>query len=213
MATIKNLQEELGSLSQPSKMPCYGFSIPAKNCKVGGKLSLIKDSVCFFCYAKKGRYIFENVQNALSFRFEQMFKLGFDSWADKMIELICKKEKSGFFRWHDSGDLQSVEHLKAIAKIANALPSIKFWLPTREYKVVQEFSKENEMPENLTIRLSAFFVGKPAPINLAKQNKCFTSTVDYKDSFQCNASKQGNQCLNCRACWDKSVENVNYPIH
>ena len=54
--------------------------------------------------------------------------------------------------------LQSIKHLQAINTIARALPDIKFWLPTREYKIVKSFIDEGfEIVDNLTIRLSAYF--------------------------------------------------------
>jgi len=41
-----------------------------------------------------------------------------------------------------------------------------------------------------------------------------TSTVSTKKiDVTCPAPKQGNQCKDCRACWDKSVVNVCYGEH
>jgi len=129
---IKELESAVGTLSAPSKMPCYSFSIPAKRCITGMKLRNVKGSICSSCYALKGRYVFDNVQNALENRFQ---KLNHSNWVQLMAQLIAKKEKSGFFRWHDSGDLQSVVHLHKICEVAKMLPNIKFWLPTREFSI------------------------------------------------------------------------------
>ena len=129
-----------------------------------------------------------------------------------MTAAISGSEGSGFFRWFDSGDIQSLAHLKQIAQIAKNLPSIQFWLPTKEYGIVTEYLQENELPENLTIRLSGFMVDGPAPVGLANSLGLVTSTVVSKD-FTCPASSQGNKCLSCRACWDKTVQNVAYKYH
>jgi len=211
---IKELENKLGTLSVPSKMPSYSFSIPAQKCITGSKLRLKKNSTCSSCYALKGRYVFPNVREALFNRLDKMNSLGFDKWTELMTELISRKEKSGFFRWHDSGDLQSIDHLKAIVTIANNLPKIKFWLPSREVKIIKDYINEgNIIPDNLNIRISAFFIGSALNPKELKRLGCTGSTVGFKGSFNCPSSKQGNKCLDCRACWNKSVNNVNYHLH
>lgn len=207
---IENTWKEVGGLSNPSKMPCYSYSIPAWKCNTGMKLRNVVGSICNKCYALKGRYLYSNVKNALTKRFES---LSAPDWETKMTFLIQNLESSGFFRWHDSGDLQSLEHLEKIANIAKNLPSVKFWLPTREYSIVSEYiSKHKSFPENLTVRLSALMIeGKP-PISIANRLGLTTSGVS-KVSFTCPSSTQGGKCLTCRACWNKEVENVNYKQH
>ena len=75
MATIKALQMQVGSLSNPSKMPGFGYSTPAKDCQTGSKLAEIVNSICSICYAKKGRYVFPNVQNAMQYRLDSLNKI------------------------------------------------------------------------------------------------------------------------------------------
>jgi len=206
--TTKQLHDRVGGLSSPSKMPCHGYSIPASACNVGGRLRSIKGSTCSSCYACKGRYMFANVQNALQRRLDAF--TNDPHWEDYMVELIRRKEKSGFFRWHDSGDLQSMAHLLAIIEIADRLPDIRFWLPTREVGLMRQFVREygaHAIPDNLTIRVSAAMVGGDA----VAIDGCHQSRVDKVGS--CPAPKQNNQCGSCRACWDKSVETVTYSLH
>lgn len=207
--TLKQLQDKVGSLSTPSKMPGYGYSTSADDCITGSKLANVKGSICSICYARKGRYVFPNVQNAMKKRLESLERL---DWIDTMVQLISRKEKSGFFRWHDSGDLQGVWHLEKIAEVARRLPSIKFWLPTREYKIVSDWIKFCTKPRNLTIRLSAFMIDGPAPVTVAKRLGLTTSGAK-KTGFSCPSSQQGNQCGDCRACWDEAVTNVDYKPH
>ena len=207
---VKDIESSIGTLSAPSKMPCYSFSISAKLCITGQKLRNVKNSICSKCYALKGRYVFPNVQDALAKRFVGMSD---PQWIDKIVFMIGKREKSGFFRWHDSGDLQSVAHLTAIVEIAKRLPNIQFWLPTREFSIVSEFMATNPVPDNLTIRLSALmFDGKP-PVGIAKRLGLVTSGASSGNDFSCPSSKQSGKCMDCRACWDKSVSNVNYKQH
>ena len=54
---IKDIESTVGTLSAPSKMPCFSFSIPAKLCITGQKLRDVKNSICSKCYALKGRYV------------------------------------------------------------------------------------------------------------------------------------------------------------
>lgn len=201
-----------GTLSSPSKMPCSSYSIPAARCITGSKLRNVDGSTCSNCYACKGQYRFSNVQDALETRFSS---LRHTEWIPSMVAMITAANKNGFFRWHDSGDLQGVWHLRNIVLVCMATPEIKHWLPTREYKIVADYLKEyGSLPANLTVRLSAHMVdGKPAEYGLP------TSTVHSKQrvkgirSHVCPAPKQGNKCMDCRACWDSSVKNVSYHIH
>ena len=201
----------VGGLSAPSKMPCRSYSIPAKYCKTGAKLVSVKNSVCSKCYALKGFYNMPNVKAVLEKRYQSIDK---PEWVEAMTIAIRTYEKSGFFRWHDSGDIQSVFHLTKIVQIANNLPDIQFWLPTREYSFVSEFVKlYGNFPSNLTVRLSSLMINGNAPSGIAKVLGLTTSGVSKDNSFSCPASNQGNKCLSCRACWDKSVKNVSYKLH
>lgn len=198
------------TLSNPSKMPCYGYSIPANKCITGGKLKKIVGSICAICYAGKGRYSFENVQKALRKRFDGLTN---PLWVDAIVSLISnKRKKQTHFRWHDSGDIQGVWHLEKIVEVAKALPDVKFWLPTREYTFVREYLTKKSFPDNLCVRLSAFMVDGEPPTALAKRLGLTTSGVS-KEGFTCPAYKQNNFCLDCRACWDKDVDNINYKVH
>jgi len=207
--TIKQAVSKVGSLSNPSKMPCHGYSIPAENCGIGSKLRKVKNSICSICYALKGRYIFQNVQDAMKKRLASLTDL---LWIDYMVFMIGKREKSGFFRWHDSGDIQGVWHLEKIAEIARRLPTIQFWLPTREYAMVGEWLATSKKPDNLKIRLSAYMIDGEPPSKIASKLGVLTSGVS-KEGFTCPASEQGNACLDCRACWDSSIPNINYKKH
>jgi hypothetical protein len=204
--TKKQAMSIVGGLSEPSKMPCYGLSLPAKSCKVGKRMKDVKGSVCSICYALKGRYSFNMVQNALDRRLK---KLWHPRWVDAMVHLT-KDQK--YFRWHDSGDLQSVSHLKRIAKVAENTPNCKHWLPTREYWMVKEFLKTNKKPKNLIIRFSAMMIDGPAPVEMAKRAKVLVSGVS-KDAFNCPAVNQNHECKDCRACWDSKVFNITYNQH
>src|ERR1039458_5330743 len=201
--TYKDAQQVMVSLSAPSKMPCSSWSIPAQLCKVGSKLNLVVGSVCHDCYALKGMYNFPNVKNALSARLDAFEN---PQWVNAMTTAIRIKTKVvKYFRWFDSGDIQSVAMLEAIAQIARNLPDVTFWLPTKEYGFIATYMQGNVKPSNLTIRVSGYMVDRKPP-------KFFglpTSTVDKNMPHfgtHCPAPEQGRRCLDCRNCWNPSVE-------
>ena len=198
----KELKEITGGLSKPSKMPGFSYNLPATKCITGSKLVKIQGSVCSGCYALKGRYRFSNVKNAMQRRLDSINN---PLWPQAMAAQILS-HKPKFFRWHDSGDLQSLEHLKKIFQVCNLTPGIEHWLPTREATIINCITPD-QVPKNLIIRLSAHKVdGKAATF------WPWTSTVVTSEKT-CPAAEQGNKCLDCRACWNRDIKNVAYGKH
>ena len=200
-------------LSNTSKMPSFSFNLSALDCKTGSKLVNVKGSVCDGCYALKGNYHRYKLPVKMQ---PKTAKISNARWVEAMTYLINnqgnKKDKA-YFRWHDSGDIQSLEHLRKIVLVCEQTPDVQHWIPTREYKIVKMYLDiHGKFPANLTVRLSAHMVDEKAPdiANLP------TSTVN-KDKptigAQCESYKQENQCLDCRLCWDKSNANISYKYH
>ena len=124
----EKLKEITGSLSKPSKMPGHAYGLPAKECKTGGKLQKVKGSTCEHCYALKGCYVFKVVQAA---QYKRLEAIKHPQWVQAMAQQINSK-KTKFFRWHDSGDVQDVEHLLKIFEVCRLSPDVQHWMPTRE---------------------------------------------------------------------------------
>ena len=191
------------------KMPGYTYGLSAKRCRTGAKLVKIPGSTCNGCYAMKANYFYPSVKLGHSRRLRSINNR---TWVPAMIMLINHYEKD-FFRWHDSGDIQSVQHLKKICAVAAGTPNIKHWLPTRETRILKEFKEAGGViPSNLVIRLSATMVnGAPG------KSHEHSSTVHTKDAAPigaaCNASKQGGRCLACRSCWNSDIRNISYEKH
>ena len=205
--TIAQALDIVKGLSEPSKLPCYSYNIPAAECRQGGRLRKVKNSVCSDCYAMKGLYrkYKKTVDPAQRRRFRAITD---PRWVEAMSFLVNRR-KLRFFRWFDSGDLQSVAHLAKIVDVANNCPGCKFWLPTREYNTVSAYCHDfPQLPSNLILRLSAHIIDGPAPQALAHRLGVKTSTV-VTNGASCPAKQQNNQCLDCRQCWDE-VENVSY---
>lgn len=215
-----DLDSYTGGLSRPSKMPCASYGLPARACGVGSKLYPIKGSICSDCYALKGFYTFGNVQET-QYRRLSLVTRSMNSWAAAMV-LSIRAEGNDVFRWHDSGDLQSISHLRAIVWIAEMLPEVRFWLPTKEtgilagYLAIQtsEMGDTPPIPANLLVRVSTPLMDQD-PANLHKRFAHTSGVHDVRPAFgvQCMAPSQGGHCLDCRACWSSSVFHVSYHRH
>ena len=144
----KEANKITGGLSKPGKMPEGSYNIPASACETGQILAKVEGTPCSGCYALKNRYAMPIQKAAMQRR---LASLSHPRWVEATTTLVKKKKH---FRWHDSGDIQSVKHL-----------------------------------------INIFEVCKNTP----------TTTCPAKD--------QGNKCMDCRACWDRSVSNVTYPKH
>lgn len=217
-ATIAELTEYIGGLSNPSKMPGYAYGLPAEDCKVGTRLREVAGSTCSGCYAfERGAYAWRTVKAAYKRRLKAIRK---PQWAETIAELINRRAaRQPHFRWHDSGDLQDAEHFAAICKVAELTPSVAHWLPTREYRIVAEHVENGgTIPANLNVRLSAHMVGGHVPSFPRLRDLVTMSTVSvsegtFENAFECPARFQNNECGDCRACWDPAVKHVDYHLH
>jgi len=209
----KQAHEIHGGLTQTTKMPCKSYSLPTIACVTGFRMRAIAGSICADCYAEKGNY--RKYQNNIEpVQHARLVSLTDELWVDAMVVSIGT---DAYFRWHDSGDIQDIEHLEKIAAVARALPNCQFWLPTREYGIVSAFTAQFDIPKNLIIRLSAMFTDKPVvvPASLKGINGIAVSNVHSKTAIgtACNAPAQNGECRTCRACWSRKVAVVSYSIH
>jgi len=221
--TVKFAHEIIGTLSKPSKMPGLGYGLPASACHVGSKLRAVCGSTCEGCYAMKGNYIYGNVQASQHKRLDSL-KVDRFEWIDCMVALIDKQLKPDikgkrirgkayrkFFRWHDSGDLQSVDHLERIVAVCEQTPDVAHWLPTREKAIVLEWVRDGGIvPRNLTIRASAAMIDGKAPSWWPNTSTVHTAKGSRSD--ECGAYLTNGECGTCRDCWT-DTDNISYPKH
>lgn len=242
--TVKQAQEQSGKVSLGNtKMPSTTFAISAKACKVGAKLAKIEGSTCSRCYALKLQNLRPSVDQGWTNNLFKAVKLINENpvlWAKQMtfqIKRGCDKLGINNHRWFDSGDLQSVEMLRAIVLCAEMTPEIDHWLPTREAKLVKDYRKlYGDEPRNLTIRVSATMIGdKPISghVNTSTVHRkgeqvhgkeCLAyrtnknAEVVSEQAFKAMTKAEKKQqdfghCGDCRACWSKDVANISYPLH
>lgn len=223
MMKLKDIKVVLGGdLGKTTKMPGYSFGLDTSACAVGSGLQKVCGSVCEKCYARR----LENIRPSVKLGHERRTHAvheamksyeGRARWVISMVERLWQKyegvpEQGRYFRWHDSGDIQGVLHLHMIAVVASELPDIRFWLPTKEKKMVKSYlRKYGSFPSNLLVRVSSAMIDA-APL----KGFTHTSTVHHlEDAYgrECPAYLQGGECGECRACWSSQIANISYKKH
>lgn len=225
-----------GTLGAPSKLPGYSYGLDARKCHRGSIMHEVPGSICASCYALTDFYL--TWRAAERGRERRQTSLEHPRWVDAMVRQIshyCVGAKS-YFRWHDSGDLQSVEHLGRIVEVCLRTPTVQHWLPTREFEMVSAHRRQHgDFPENLCVRLSALMIDSEPPRALpgiplrpgqivitpdlydlptsTVQTVGAPNPVEGKGSIVCGAPKRGFRCASCKACWSRRVASVSYEQH
>ena len=211
--TIKGIRAVVGSvLSNTSKMPCSSFNLSAAHCITGRKLAEVIGSVCEGCYAMDGFYkMYGHIERMKP----KTALIQGAQWVRAMVQLITNQNKGdkAYFRWHDSGDLQSLNHLIKIVEVCTLTPGVKHWLPTREYKIIKDYIKVHGIfPGNLTVRLSAHMIDQAPPLIKGTAGSAVNDQRPPQ-GLLCPAPTQNNKCMTCRACWNKETPLVSYTKH
>jgi hypothetical protein len=196
---IKEAAAITGSMTRTSKMPGLSYSLPAWECKTGSKLRKIKNSVCSACYALKGNYTRYKAIKAA--QYVRLASLNNELWTAAIVTQI-KRQK--YFRWHDAGDVQDVQHLNKIYEVCRQTPDTKHWMPTREAWIKDHLEGK---PDNLVIRFSAPMIDQAAPASWPNSSEVVT------EGATCPAPKQGNSCGDCRNCWNPEIKTIKYGKH
>ena len=196
---IKQALAITGSMTRTSKMPGLSYSLPAWECKTGSKLRKIKNSVCSACYALKGNYTRYKAIKAA--QYVRLASLNSELWTAAIVTQI-KRQK--YFRWHDAGDVQDVQHLNKIYEVCKLTPDTKHWMPTREAWIKDHLDSK---PDNLVIRFSAPMIDQAAPASWPNSSEVVT------EGATCPAPKQGNSCGDCRNCWNPEIKTIKYGKH
>ena len=196
---IKEAAAITGSMTRTSKMPGLSYSLPAWECKTGSKLRKIKNSVCSACYALKGNYTRYKAIKAA--QYVRLASLNNELWTAAIVTQI-KRQK--YFRWHDAGDVQDVQHLNKIYEVCRLTPDTRHWMPTREAWIKDHLEGK---PDNLVIRFSAPMIDQAAPASWPNSSEVVT------EGATCPAPQQGNSCGDCRNCWNPEIKTIKYGKH
>ena len=195
---VKEAKQITGSLTRTSKMPGLSYSLPAWECKTGSKLRKIKGSVCASCYALKGNYTRYKAIKAA--QYDRLEKIKNSLWVAAMVVQV-KRQK--YFRWHDAGDVQDLDHLNKIYSVCKLTPEVKHWMTTREAWIKNHLDSK---PDNLVFRFSPPMIGQ-------RNDTWPNSSMVVETGATCPAPSQGDKCGSCRQCWDSAVKVVSYGKH
>jgi len=227
-SSITDAERVVGGLSSASKMPGATFNLPASACRIGSKLNENPDSVCATCLAadtfpwlrrsalikdhglRLNNFISPAVQRANWWR---LIRLRHQLWVPAMVYVIRNRNYGlgvKWMRWFSSGDLQSPSLLKNIELVARYTPHTRHWMATRE----QAMAKDATPPENLVVRVSAYWVDGTPPGGFEQVSTVSRGVEPAHGGFRCPADKEGDySCGDCRACWNPSVPHVDYQHH
>lgn len=209
-------------LTQTTKMPGPSWSLPAhKSCpRANG-------TICDSCYADKGCYRFRGPRHAQAVRFSWTVEsmrtaAGRQQWIQCMVDAI-RNSGAEYFRVHDSGDMFNAAYAECWLEVCRAMPRVQFWIPTRAWQqpagplpvfdpLLDTLRRIAALP-NVAVRPSALNFGDLPP---AVDGLHAGSTADIAQTCgvnHCPAPSQGNQCGECRACWEEKTTPIAYCRH
>ena len=211
-------------ISKTSKMKITGKKVGSWSLPAGPSCPGSKNSdgsiaeICQGCYAKKGMYRFPVVKDARAYNREDYHK---DDWVDRMVKQVSKFD---YFRWFDSGDIETPELASKIAVVITRTPNVNHWVPTRSDKV-HEIAKRGLIKfrssvgfANAAIRLSADNIGLSKPerpgVNSYVINVSDIPEANKRGILVCPATTPGTtqkSCDTCTACY--SDVPVAYVLH
>lgn len=199
----------LNKVSKTSKLGTLSWSLQAlETCpgSVAADGSLV--AACSGCYATTGCYNFPDTK--------QVRKDNKAAWqeADWVEVMVARLKKQTHFRWFDSGDMYSLSLAEKMLAVMVATPNTKHWLPTRMYKFPKFHAVLAAMQAlpNVMVRYSSDAVdgtfGAGHGSTIVPAGAAVPAGVTL-----CHAPSQGGKCLDCRACYDKSVAVIGYQAH
>jgi hypothetical protein len=179
-----NLLTQNTKLKKTSKalgLRVFNFGIPAYKSASGKLTCPMADECVKFCYAKKGAYIWSNVQPA----FENRYQLSKTNYFVGAMNYEIKRKKPDYVRVHDSGDYYSKAYLQKWIQVAIHNPEVKFYSYTNMVDMILNTS----LPDNYDIIFSDS--GKQKNLideRKHRHTKIFTSTSDLLSAGYTDAS-------------------------
>ena len=164
---------------------------------------------CQGCYATTGNYRFSNVKAPREFNKRDWVR---EDWVNDMVQAL---DSSRYFRWFDSGDVYALALAEKIHAVMVATPHVQHWLPTRMAKFVKFQSilaKMAALP-NVMVRFSSDAVNGEFTPGVHGSTIIHDAESAPGGVSVCPAYSQGGKCLDCRACYDKSIPVIAYPAH
>ncbi len=204
----------LVKLSRTSKMPCKSWSLEARTTCPGSVDPKTKAvwPVCQSCYATKGFYHMPNTKKQREFNRDHWVV---DGWIDEMVASIGTDE---YFRWFDSGDIYTPRLAKKIYSVVRLTPNTKHWIPTKSWDIpkIRKWLDLLNGLSNCVVRFSNKEIDDTC-FEMTHYWSAVTTHKNFSTPFPnikgCPAYTQEGKCGDCRACWDKNVDLIVYPLH
>lgn len=174
-----------------------GKEIPSIN--LPPVLTCRSDAPCFGkCYARKGRFLFENVKNSMGDNLN-----AYREDPQRYFDYIAANSfLNRFFRWHSAGDIVDARYLEGMVEVATKNPDTHYLAFTKRFDIVNDFvDKGGNIPQNLHIVFSGwdkyFKVENPHdfPMTYVRFKKGDNSHIP-EDAIPCKG-----KCYECVACW------------
>lgn len=153
------------------------------------------------CYAKKGRFVFQNVKNCAEENYKKYLEDPVEYF--DVIKSQLKLIPYQFFRWHSSGDIVDMGYFNGMVSLAREVTRTRFLCFTKKFEIVNEWiSKNGSLPENLIVVLSTWGEWKPDnPYNLPTSYVRFSGDdILPEDGIICN-NYCGDCCAEEKGCW------------
>lgn len=172
-----------------------------------------KGSICEHCYAESLATMYKGLGAKIEENTKELTERILLS--SELPDLEDRK----IFRLEAFGDLNNEIQLINYINIALKNPKTMVTLYTKMYKLVYEYFKTHDVPENFTLIISSFYINKPVNLNFMKklgkfkQGQLKSFTVYDGDFIKKHPALQincGARCCNtCRICYLRnSIEEV-----
>ena len=212
-------------ISKPTKMKITGkrvgcWSLEARKSCPGSKNpdgSVV--AVCQSCYATKGMYRFPVVKAVRQNNQQDYHR---DDWVGDMVKEVSKYD---YFRWFDSGDIETPELAHKIKTVIYRTQSTKHWLPTRSDKIpkINEIIADTDSKAGIATRSNVAVRPSADNIGLNNQERPGVNSYVIKPEEIFDAKRQGiyvcpvgvnpsqKSCDTCTMCYTNA--KVAYVLH
>jgi hypothetical protein len=211
-------------LSNPSKLNSESFALPVDDEVCKGRIDQVTNELlekCKFCYAdNRGFYAMPDTKRVREDNLA-IIKENVETFIFFMVGKLNRKRNKEF-RWFDSGDIFSIEFIKALIEVCNNTKQTTHWIPTTSWNYNEsdkiEFLALLQVLQSLpNVRLRASNPGanqvlnkEVYPLQSVVVDKLGKST---KELFYCPASLQAGKCGTCKACYKSSLKTIAYLKH
>ena len=213
---------KLGNIPQFNLLPTSGVIRNGKGValtNVTGTCGKYAEDCAKVCYAKRCCTLHHNSVIPAWGRNTVLVRLCPDKVREGINE-YCKKNIVRYFRFHTSGELENLEHLKLYATICHDNPDVTFFIYTKAFDILQEWFEDLQdngegIPSNFIINLSEWHGNldflkestahpyfKHCHIFSYDDNspKCRYNHLPHCPAIDVHGHETGITCAQCRRC-------------